>query len=633
MAKLKVVRTVKAAGESRVLNVLPDTPDPRDLSYQPALGQLKDEISNIGGKVLDQGSEGSCTGFGLAAVINILSMRRGEAFEASPRMLYEMAQKHDQWPGEDYEGSSCRGAIKGWKNMGVCSEDEWSYEPGKPGELQIAQAMLARENPLGAYYRLSPNIIDYHAALNEVDAIYVSAKVHSGWFQPKEVNAFARIVPDPKPKGGHAFAIVGYNADGFIVQNSWGPDWGTDGFAIWSYEDWQANVSDGWVFRLGIPTPTIFGLDARPKAPLDEAEFFKKGPKRQEIAGHFAHFDDGRYDEHGDYWTTVGDIAQTAKRIKESDNYDHLLIFAHGGLNNTKSSARRIAALKNGFMRNRIYPFHIMYDTGLAEELKDVILRALRNEEPRAEGFLNWIKDQITERTDTLIEDAVRKPVTPLWDEMKRDARLPFEVDDNGKIPDGLEAIKIMADTLKGKGMKFHLAGHSTGGVLLGHLLQALDTLNIKNLISSCTLFAPACSVEFYEKHYAPRLAKNFGGVKLPVLDVYNLNEKLELDDNVVKAYRKSLLYLVSRALERRHEMIGEAREDGRPILGMQKFSKQITGNNVPNFHYSTGKGNKPKSESHGGFDNDANTMNALLKQVLGKAPKEPFNDEEMKGY
>jgi C1A family cysteine protease len=31
--------------------------------------------------------------------------------------------------------------------------------------------------------------------------------------------------------GGHAVLVVGYRDDNFIVQNSWGSDWGEDGFA------------------------------------------------------------------------------------------------------------------------------------------------------------------------------------------------------------------------------------------------------------------------------------------------------------------------------------------------------------------------------------------------------------------
>ena len=627
MAKVKPVNTINAAGQQRILNVRPDTPDIRDRYYEPALLPLAPQIGHRGGRVLDQGTEGACTGFGLTGVINLLNMKRGQSFEASPRMLYEMAQKHDEWPGEDYEGSSCRGAIRGWKNMGVCSEGDWKFVVNKPGKLTVDRAMAARENPLGAYYRLRPNIVDYHAALNEVDAVYVSALVHSGWFNPKsdDGHSLAVIQPNPEPAGGHAFAIVGYNAIGFIVQNSWGEGWGTDGFAIWSYSDWQATVSDGWVFRLGIPTPTIFGLEARSAVSVEEAEFFDRGPKRHEIAGHFAHFDDGEYAARGDYWTTASDIQQTATRIKDNaDWYKHVLIYVHGGLNSPKASANRIASLRDGFTRNRIYPFHIMYDTGLIEEVKDVILRAFRGAEPRAEGFLDWIKDQIVERTDTLIEDAVRKPGTPLWDEMKRDARLPFEGGASSVTPDGLDAIKIIAETLQGTGIKIHLAGHSTGGVLIGHLLNALDTLRINDLIATSTLFAPACTVEFFQEHYAPRLKASHKGTRLPLLDIYNLTNKLELDDNVVKAYRKSLLYLVSNAFERKQ---------GKPILGMQRFSKDLEGTTGLNLVYSNGRGKVTRSESHGGFDNDVHTMNSLLKRVLKGAPKKPFNDREMKGY
>jgi hypothetical protein len=110
----------------------------------------------------------------------------------------------------------------------------------------------------------------------------------------------------------------------------------------------------------------------------------------------------------------------------------------------------------------------------------------------------------------------------------------------------------------------------------------------------------------------------------LPVLDIYNLSKKLELDDDVVKAYRKSLLYLVSNALERQH---------GKPLLGMQTFSKDLKETKSVKLIYSNGRGKVTRSESHAGFDNDTSTMNSLLKRVLNGTPKKPFSDQEMKGY
>jgi hypothetical protein len=46
---------------------------------------------------------------------------------------------------------------------------------------------------------------------------------------------------------------VGYDSQGFWIQNSWGPRWGKGGFARVGYEDWLANGFDAWVARLGAP--------------------------------------------------------------------------------------------------------------------------------------------------------------------------------------------------------------------------------------------------------------------------------------------------------------------------------------------------------------------------------------------
>jgi hypothetical protein len=624
--------SLTGGGQQRVLNVRSDPPDIRDRMYEPALIRLKPEIDcREHATVLNQGTEGACTGFGLAAVVNLFNRAAGSTeFLASQRMLYEMAKKHDEWPGEDYAGSSCRGAIRGFKNMGVCSDQLWPYVANdSKGMLTIPRAREARGNTLGAYYRLRPEISDYHAALNETGAIYVSARVHDGWSRPQGRGELRQIVPSSPPKGGHAFAIVGYTGEGFIVQNSWGRRWGSEGFALWLYEDWVENIKDGWVFRLALPTPRIFGLTP-PSARAGEAGLVARAPKRLEIAGHFVHFDDGRYAERGDYWSTREDVEQTADQLASlarEGKYQHLVVYAHGGLNSPKASAQRIAALKEGFKRNGVYPFHIMYDTGLAEEIMDVVKRALGLSEERAEGFIDWITEKVSDRTDTLIEDAVRVPVTPLWNEMKRDARQPFDPKTAGGEGDGMHVIRTFANRLAGTGMSIHLAGHSTGGVLLGHLLAALDALGRPDLVKTCSLMAPACTVDFYREHYQPRLGTGGGAgtvTRLPKLTVYNLVDELEKDDNVAAAYRKSLLYLVSRALERARD---------KPLLGMEKYSKRTRGRVRPKFVYSNGRSGLSRSRSHGGFDNDVYTMNDILKTILSARPAHPFTAEEMGGY
>jgi hypothetical protein len=118
---------------------------------------------------------------------------------------------------------------------------------------------------MGAYYRISPeNIRDMHIALAEVGALCGSAFTHSRW------DLLLGDNPSPPPATideipvieactgardqGHAFAIVGYTRDGFVIQNSWGPNWGRGGFAVLRYADWLENAMDCWVVQLGVVT-------------------------------------------------------------------------------------------------------------------------------------------------------------------------------------------------------------------------------------------------------------------------------------------------------------------------------------------------------------------------------------------
>ncbi|OAN70668.1 hypothetical protein A8B78_04225 [Jannaschia sp. EhC01] len=178
-------------------------------------------------------------------------------------MLYETAKVYDAWEGEDYSGSSCRGALKGWHKHGFCRNSLWRSPPeGRLGPVDGWREDAA-ERPLGAYYRFEAHSIsDLQATIHEVRAVYCSARVHDGW-TTENLTRTAQVaigvceVPlipfFPDNTGGHAFAMVGYTREGFILQNSWGQDWGHNGFALLPYEDWIANGNDAWVAALDAP--------------------------------------------------------------------------------------------------------------------------------------------------------------------------------------------------------------------------------------------------------------------------------------------------------------------------------------------------------------------------------------------
>ena len=596
------------------LTAVADAPDFRDWQYRPALVRLKRELDppdNL--KILNQGGEGSCTGFALAATINLLRQRANRRGFVSARMLYEMAKKHDEWPGFEYEGSSCRGAIQGWYHMGVCVDSKWRYVENEPGNLTVDAAKDARKNTLGAYYRIGTRISDFHAALNEAGVIYCSANVHEGWERPSKRTGIIPMKQDSL--GGHAFTIIGYDNKGFWVQNSWGSSWGLRGRALWTYEDWQENITDAWVLRLALSTPQVWHLPIEGGSDAGRSEgLFKRSPNRAEIAGHFVHIDDGEFHDAGRYWSNAADVQATANLLAKSEDYDHLLLYAHGGLNSIKASARRIAAMKETFKDNRIYPYHFMYDTGLGEEIKDVILGRKSDVEDRAGGLTDW--------TDRLIEKIAQPAGRSLWREMKYGAESPFFEDGAGSA---VLDIMLAAIDKAEHPIKIHLAGHSTGGILHAWLVAALAALDRKTRIASVSLMAPAGTVDLFKDNFKPLLKAPKSQTGINRMDIYNLNEKLELDDSVGGVYRKSLLYLVSRSFE-----------DGSlpaKILGMKKYEAGLkAGLNNLKLIYSHGEGTKTTaSESHGGFDNDPATMNSILKRVLGKKPAHPFNKKNLK--
>jgi hypothetical protein len=183
------------------LTAIPDTVDFRDRMFEPTLvevpttrpfGRYVEEMCGAH-EILDQGADGACTGFALAAVAQYLlatrdRRRNGDgscdvpAEPVSPWMLYGMAQRYDEWPGEDYSGSSARGAMKAWHRHGVCRRDLWAHPGDVSASEWAARWADARQRPLGAYYRVNhKDLVAMHAALAEVGVLFATAHVHEGW--------------------------------------------------------------------------------------------------------------------------------------------------------------------------------------------------------------------------------------------------------------------------------------------------------------------------------------------------------------------------------------------------------------------------------------------------------------------
>lgn len=612
------VRVAELAG--RQINILPDLPDVRDRIYQPTLRPVNAQVlPAINFPIRDQRSSSACTGFALAQVIDFLTQGDADRPAVSARMLYEMAKRNDEWTGSAYEGSSVRGALSGFFRNGVCSADLAPDDGNGEWVLTYEMNKNAQESRLGAYYRLQPDISDYHAVLNELGAIYASAQIHSNWEKPVK----GVIAPDGRPIGGHAFAIVGYDSAGFYVLNSWGPRWGSKGVAHWSYADWASNIMDAWVLQLGVRAPSAFGLTPRSAPSGTVQPQAVSAPNRSDIVGHFINIDDGRYVTSGRYASpTDAEMMETVKRLTTDGaggaGYEHLVIYCHGGLNTLDDEATRIGAWqrRSVFTRNGIYNFHLMWGSGFLDEAFGTFSHSQAG---RVAGIVG----------DILFETGAGKALgSRAWRNMKQDALAAFSGDPNydGGYR-GLASLLGALDHAKRR-PKLHLVGHSAGSIVLGQFLAALDRFNLKNLdLASIHLMAPACTVDFFNQRYG-RYLDGTGPLKLSdKLYIYALGAQLELDDtvglsNFLAPYKRSLLYLVSRAYEDTPRT---------PIAGMQIYASGLKGSSRLHIDYS--RSDVTASISHGGFDNDAATLTSIMSRILqAPAPKPPTKDELL-GY
>ena len=617
--------TTKPKTFQRKLDARRDTLDFRDRMFEPTLIEVPvrrplDDYLVAGVPVLDQGTEGACTGFGLATVVHYLLRTRRvvpDPDAVSPRMLYDMARRYDEWPGEKYEGSSARGAMKGWHKHGVCSAEHWRYKDHQDERKYRARFEDALRRPLGAYLRVNhKDIIAMHSAISEVGILYATAQVHSGWNDIGS-NGVIRHDETVEVLGGHAFAIVAYDERGFWIQNSWDTDWGYRGFGLVSYDDWLSNGSDVWVARLGAP------IELRSYDSVSRGVSVASGGSRSymfcDLRPHIISIgNDGVLRTDGTYGTSADDVDEIFTHIQDQTaRRPHLLLYAHGGLTAEDSAVQKVADLRGPLLDAGVYPLSLIWKTDFWTTVTNILRDAVARRRP--EGILDSSKDFMLDRLDDALEPLARiVGGKAQWDEMKENATLA-----SGPAGGLIHVARSLAALVKARpGLKVHMVGHSAGSILLGGLLARLSK---SVTIETCTLWAPACTTDVYRKQYLPAIRSR----QLRNFSLFTLTDKAERDDHCARIYHKSLLYLVSHAFEARlrKPWVMDDEDDGsEPLLGMAKYLERLPKGEkpadwvlAPNAK-PTGRADASAATAHGAFDDDPATLQATLARILGKA-------------
>lgn len=178
--------------------------------------------------VRHQGDRGSCAAF-TATAIKEIQENRDCMFDEwmSPEFIY---YHRDNKPASGMYG---RNVFQILQRIGAVPESMYPYK-------SIDSDVIAPNKKLyetAAQYRIAnfarvTTTEGLKRALLELGPGYLLLPLHTTrpqFWLPKE---------NEKCSSGHAVAVVGYNRDGFILRNSWGPDWNGDGHIIFPYEEW-----------------------------------------------------------------------------------------------------------------------------------------------------------------------------------------------------------------------------------------------------------------------------------------------------------------------------------------------------------------------------------------------------------
>jgi C1A family cysteine protease len=150
-------------------------------------------------------------------------------------------------------GATIKEGLKIIHKLGTCKENLCKYDVSKYTKKPSASAYEnAKFHKIAKYFSVNTTVNEFKTALSLGYPIVFGFMVKSS-FENVDNTGILKYDPAEPENGGHAVLCCGYNDDingiGYIkVMNSWGPNWGDNGYFYMPYEYLESGLcSDAWI--------------------------------------------------------------------------------------------------------------------------------------------------------------------------------------------------------------------------------------------------------------------------------------------------------------------------------------------------------------------------------------------------
>lgn len=249
----------------------PSLPDQRDRVLRFTAAQRRATAASVDLRstgylpdVWDQGDLGACVphGEGAAYAFDVAKQGGPPNFKPSMLFVYYCGRTLENTVNSD-SGLTITDGTKSLNRWGCPPDSDWPYDISKFTQKPPPQAFADGASRQSVKYaRVPGTVADMQACLTAGYPIVIGFTVYES-FESAAVAATG-VVPMPgqgeSVLGGHCVLAVGYQPDGtWICRNSWGVDWGIDGYFTFP-QQYLTNpnlASDFWtVQQVESPDPT-----------------------------------------------------------------------------------------------------------------------------------------------------------------------------------------------------------------------------------------------------------------------------------------------------------------------------------------------------------------------------------------